>query len=131
MARSELKKTASGHETESAAIEAFNRSFEINIGDGLANGAFVDPGFLIDQSGHQRGGTELIDPARHALGVFEDALDRIVGEGRPGRVTRDADLMFDVAERLLQIEWAEVIAHREALVEGLVHGQMQGTAQIR
>src|SRR3972149_1082505 len=118
MARSELKKTDSVGETESVAIEAVNVLFEINIRNGLANSAFVDPGFLLDQSSHQSSGAELVDPARHALGVFEDALDRIVGEERPGGVTRDADLMFDVAERLLQIEWAEGIAHREAVVEG-------------
>lgn len=104
------------------AIEAANVLFEINIGNGLANGAFVDPGFLIDQPGHQSGGADLIDAARHALGVFEDTLDRIIGEERPGRVTRDADLMFDVAQRLLQIERAEVITHGEALIESFVHG---------
>ena len=112
------------------AIAALNRSFEINIGDGLADGAFVDPGFLIDQSGHQSGGTELIDAARYPLGVFEDALERIVGEERPGDVTRDADLMFDIAEGLLQIERAEMIAHCEALIEGLVNGELKGAAEV-
>ena len=115
------QKTDSVDEAESVAIAALNGSLEINIGDRLANGAFVDPGFLLDQSGHQRGGTELIDAARHTLGVFEDALDRVVGEERPGGVTRDADLMFDVTERLLQIERAEVIAHGEALIERFMY----------
>ena len=116
------QKADSVDEAESVAIAALNGSLEINIGDRLANGAFVDPGFLLDQSGHQRGGTELINPARHTLGVFEDPLDGVVGEERPGTVTRHADLMFDIAQRLLQIEWAEVIAYREALIERFVHG---------
>ena len=126
MAQAGHKKTDSVDGAESVAIAAVNRSLEINIGDRLADRAFIDDGFLLDQPGHQGGGAELIDAARHALGVFEDALDRVVGEERPGGVTRDADLMFDVAQGLLQIERAEVKAHGEALGEGLVHGQMQG-----
>ena len=116
------QKTDSVGEIESVAIAAMTVLFEINISDSLANGAFVDPGFLLDQSGHQSGGAELIDAARHPLGVFEDALDRLIGEERPGGVPRDADLMFDIAEGLLQIERAEVIAHGEALIERFVHG---------
>src|SRR3989304_9704937 len=83
------------------------RSIEINVGDGLADGAFLDHGFLIDQPSHQGRGADLIDAPRNALGVFEDTLQGIVGEERAGGVTRDADLMFDIAEGLLQIERAE------------------------
>ena len=45
-------KTDSVGEAESVAIAVLNGSLEIDIGDGLANGAFVDPGFLIDQASH-------------------------------------------------------------------------------
>src|SRR3972149_234638 len=128
MAQPGHEKTDSVGEIESVAIEAINVLFEINIGNGLAEGAFLVHGFLINQSGHQRGGTELIDAARHAFGVFEDALERIVGEEQPGGVPRDTDLKFDVAQRLLQIKRAEMVAHREALIEGLVNGELESAA---
>ena|SRR3989304_5723192 len=95
------KKTDSGDETESAAIEALNRSIEINVGDGFANGALVQHGLLIDQPGHQGGGADLVNAARNALGVFKDTLEGIVGEERAGLVACDVGLMFDIADGLL------------------------------
>ena len=73
--------------------------FMIEIGDRLAERAFIQHGFLIDQPCHQRCGTDLVDATRNPFGVFEDALDRIIGEERAGGVTGDAHLVFDVANR--------------------------------
>src|SRR5512136_1528266 len=38
--------------------------------------------------------------------------------------------MLDVADGLLQVEWTEVVAHGEALVEGLMNREMERAAEI-
>ena len=105
-------------------------SIVVNLGDSLAQGALIQDLFLVNQARHEGGGAHLIDAARNAFGVFEDALQGIVSEERTGLVPGDLRLMLDVADGLLQIEWAEVVAHRQALVEGLVDRELEGAPQI-
>ena len=73
----------------------------IEIRNGFAECAFVQYGFLINQASHERGSAHLIDPAWNSLGVFEDTLDRVVGEESTRGVAGNAHLMLDVANRLL------------------------------
>ena len=116
-------------------------SVVIELGDGLADGGLIQELFLVNQAGHtcpncgagagQGGGTDLIDAARHPLGVLEDARHRVVGEQWPGRVTGRAHVMPDIAEGLGQIKRTEVIAHRQSLAKGFMNCQVEGAAQIR
>src|SRR3972149_1917398 len=94
-------------------------SVVVNLCDGLAQGTLIQDLFLVDQASHEGRGADLIDAARDALGVFEDALQGIVGEERTSLEPGDLRLMLDVADGFLQVEWAEVVAHGQALVEGL------------
>ena len=105
-------------------------SVVVNVRDSFANGAFIEDRFLVNQAGHESGRADLIDAAGNALGVLEDALQSIVGKERTGLVASDLGLVLDVADSLLQIEWAEVTAHGQALVEGLVNREMEGAAEI-
>ena len=57
-----------------------NGSVVIDVGNGFADRVFIQCGLLVNQSGHQSGVTKLVDPARQALGVLEDAGHGIVGE---------------------------------------------------
>ena len=63
-------------------------SVVIDFGDGFADGAFVQRGLLVNQPGHEGGVAELVDAARQALGVLEDAGNGIVGEEGAGVVAR-------------------------------------------
>src|SRR3990172_99569 len=99
-------------------------SVVVNLCDGLAQGALIQDLFLVNQARHEGRGADLIDAARDALGVFEDALQGIVGEEGTRLEPGDLRLMLDVADGFLQVEWAEVIAHRQALVERLVNREM-------
>ena len=53
-------------------------SVVIDVGDRFADRTFIQGGLLVNQSGHQSGVAELVDAARQALGVLEDA-----GHGTP------------------------------------------------
>ena len=99
------------------------------IGDSLADGGFVDDGFLIDYASHQSRSTDLVDTAREALGVVKDPRDGIVGEEGTTSEARDQDVVFDVADSLLEVEGGEVVAHGETLVEGLMDSQAEGRAE--
>ena len=102
----------------------------IDVGDGFADRAFIQCGLLVNQSGHERGVAELVDAARQALGVLEDAGHGIVGEERAGGVASDLDVVTDVADSFLKVQRAEVIAHCEPLIERLVDREAHGAAQI-
>lgn len=62
------------------------------------------------------------DAARQAFGVFKDALDRVISKEGTRGVAGDAYLVFDVANRLLQVERSQVAFNREALVERFMDG---------
>ncbi len=105
-------------------------SIVVEVGDGLADGAFINHRFLVNQSGHERGRANLVDPPRDSFRVFEDALQRIVGEERSGRVARDAQLMLDVAQRFLEVQSREMATHREPLLKGLIDREVEHAAEI-
>lgn len=68
--------------TEPARRGVAGWSVVIDVGDGFADRAFIQGGLLVNQSCHQRGVAELVNAARQALGVLEDAGHGIVGEER-------------------------------------------------
>ena len=103
----------------------------VEVGDGLADGAFVQHGLLVDHAGHQRGGADLVDATRQAFGVLEDAAECVVGKERPREVAGHADVVADVGDGFGQVERAEMVADAEALVEGFMHRQLQGATQLR
>ena len=72
-----------------------SRSVVLNVGDGLADRAFIQGGLLVNQAGHECGMAELVDAARQALGVLKDAGDGIVGEELTGGVAGDLLLLSD------------------------------------
>ena len=121
-------KTGSGRRPEPIESGRRRRSVVIEVGDGLTDGAFVEGGFLINEPGHERSRADLVDPPRNPFGVFEDALKGIVGKERPGRVARDAQLMFDVTQRFLKVQSREVAAHREPLLKGFINREVEHAA---
>jgi hypothetical protein len=68
----------------------------IEIGNGLAHGAFVKHGLPSDHAGHQCGGVGLVDAARQALGVLEDAAAGVIGKQSARGVTGHADVVANV-----------------------------------
>ena len=105
------------------------RSVVIELGNGLADGGLVQDLFLVDQARHEGGGADLVDAAWQTLGEIENSRQGIIGEERTGVVTSGPDVMPDVAERLGQIERAEVIADGQALVEGFMDREVKRAMQ--
>src|SRR3970282_431469 len=131
MAGRRRRKRATLAEAQPVRRKGGRSSVVVNLCDGLAQGALIQDLFLVDQARHEGGGAHLIDAARNAFGVLEDALQGVVGKEGARFVAGDLRLMLDVADGLLQIERAEVIANREALVERFMNGKMEGAPEIR
>lgn len=125
-----MEKRAALIDTQPVVENGDGHSVVVNIRDGLTDGAFIKDRFLVNQARHECGGADLVDAAGDALGVFENALQGIVGKEGACLVPCDLRLVLDVADGFLQVEWAEVVAHRQALVEGLVNREMESATEI-
>ena len=101
------------------------------FGDGLADGRFFDDLAVVSGSDQQSSDAKAIDQARHTFGVFVDAHQGIIGEERGSLILGELDVMANVGDGLSQIEGGQVVMGGQALVEGFVGSQAEGTAQFR
>jgi hypothetical protein len=101
----------------------------VDVGDGFADGAFVEDALLVNHAGQEGGGAKEVNLAGDALGVIEDAAQRVVAEELAALKAGDPDVVLDISNGVLQVEGLEMVADGQALVEGLVAGQAQGVAQ--
>lgn len=104
-------------------------SVAVDVGDGFADGAFVNDALLVKHAGQEGGGAEEVNLARDTFGVIEDATEGIVAEKLPTLKAGDLDVVLDVGNAVLQVEGLEMVTDGQALVESLVASQAEGVAQ--
>jgi hypothetical protein len=102
----------------------------VEIGNGLADGGLFDHLVLFTGGHEESGGTQAVDQARDALGVFVNTRQGIIGEKCSGFVIGEFDMVADIGDGLGQIKRRQVEMGGNALVEGLMRGQFQDAAQL-
>jgi hypothetical protein len=78
----------------------------------------------------ESGAAEVIDEPGDALGVVIESGEEGIGEELVV-VADEAEMMFDVAGGLLEVEGREGVADGDALVEGLIGGKAEFVEQVR
>ena len=81
-------------------------------------------------SHEERGGTQAVNQARDALGVFVNTRQGIIGEKGTGLVIGELDMVADIGDGLGQIKRRQVVMGGNALVECFMRGQFQDAAQL-
>lgn len=91
---------------------------DIEITEDALEVGYVEDLFAFGDTEEESAAAEIVDAAGDAFGVIVDAADKAVAKDLslgPG----DAEMMFDVASGLFEIERGEVETNGDALVEGL------------
>jgi len=102
----------------------------VEIGNRLADGGLFDHLAFFTGSHEESGGTQAVDQARDALGVFVDAGQGIIGKKGTGFVIGELDMVADIGDGLGQVKRRQVEMGGNALVEGFMGGQLQDAAQL-
>jgi hypothetical protein len=90
----------------------------------------VEDRFVLGGTEEEGGAAEVVDPAGDTLGVVVDESQEGIGED--GLLTTgDAEMVFDVASSLFEVEGAQVIADGDTLMEGLVGSEAELVGQVR
>ena len=101
------------------------------IGDDFADGAEFDDRVFVYHSGQKGEMTDKINLAGNALGKTKNMVLGIIRENVGAFVPGDRELVLDVGQGCLQIEWAQMVAGGNALGKRLVNGKAQGVTQFR
>jgi hypothetical protein len=91
---------------------------------------FVEDLLALGSAEEERAATEVIDLARHALGMVVNASQESITE-ESALASSNAQVVFGIACGFLQVKGFEVEADGDALVEGFVGSETELVGQVR